>query len=52
MSSGKDFPDRIPATPSVDNLLDALKYDEFGVIYDCGSGRGYECGINGGVCQS
>ncbi len=32
MSSGKEFPDRIPATPSVEGLLDALKYDEFGLL--------------------
>ena len=32
MSSGKDFPDRIPAQPSVAGLLDALKYDADGLL--------------------
>jgi phosphoribosyl-AMP cyclohydrolase len=32
MSSGKDFPDRIPAQASVEGLLDALKYDADGLL--------------------
>ncbi|HEY3320378.1 MAG TPA: phosphoribosyl-AMP cyclohydrolase [Planctomycetota bacterium] len=32
MSSGKEFPDRIPAQPSVDGFLDALKYDADGLV--------------------
>ncbi|MFH0939592.1 MAG: phosphoribosyl-AMP cyclohydrolase [Planctomycetota bacterium] len=32
MSSGKDFPDRVPSQPSLDSLLDALKYDADGLL--------------------
>jgi phosphoribosyl-AMP cyclohydrolase len=32
MSGGKEFPDRIPAQPSVEGLLDALKYDGDGLV--------------------
>jgi phosphoribosyl-AMP cyclohydrolase len=32
VSSGKEFPDRIPTQPSVDGLLDALKYDSDGLL--------------------
>ena len=32
MSGGKEFPDRIPAQPSVEGLLDALKYDNDGLV--------------------
>ena len=42
MSGGKEFPDRIPAQPSAEGLLDALKYDSDGlvtmVVQDAGDG--------------